>query len=577
MNNNLAIIGVGPRGLCALEEVVKVFAKSKKELPFIQLFEEHKLLGAGQVWNENQSNLNWLNISQRALHNLKGREELTVSNTLIPSFPSYIDWIPKENKNQNKSDADLFPPRYLMGKYLHERYNSIANPMIKNGLCEIVQERINHLEYQNNSFELYSEKSGKKVFKEVLLTIGHQPTQDSKQIANWKKYVAETPNVTLFDKPYPIEQFINSSKINKDSTVAIRGFGLAMIDNLRALTMGKGGEFEITNNRTFESIFKTSDKVPKKIFPFSLDGNPMVPKPLNAEIDEYFTPDEKEMKTFKASISKYTNGLEFTESIDFLLNAVANIAARQYHKLAKKSVYFFEPIEAIEQVALEWLNDEYYEHPSLYPTTNEPAKTIETFLKMATDLEKVSLDYCIGQVWRHCQPAMYKLFSHAALSSKVMAMVVKLDERVKRYSYGPPVESMQQILALYKADIVSFDLANDPKISETGNGWKLSNKKDAINCEVILNSILDSPHLLKVNSSIIKKLLTNDIIEPIHSEFGIRTQSNGLVSRLNDKELLPLAFLGRLCQGSVLGVDAILECFNVRVENWAKGVLERAE
>jgi len=35
--------------------------------------------------------------------------------------------------------------------------------------------------------------------------------------------------------------------------------------------------------------------------------------------------------------------------------------------------------------------------------------------------------------------------------------------------------------------------------------------------------------------------------------------------------------LGRLCQGTVLGVDAILECFRLRIEDWAKGVVERLD
>ncbi|WP_262486210.1 hypothetical protein [Gillisia marina] len=38
-----------------------------------------------------------------------------------------------------------------------------------------------------------------------------------------------------------------------------------------------------------------------------------------------------------------------------------------------------------------------------------------------------------------------------------------------------------------------------------------------------------------------------------------------------------MAVLGRLSKGSVIGVDAILECFGPRVTDWAKAAAKRVQ
>ena len=40
---------------------------------------------------------------------------------------------------------------------------------------------------------------------------------------------------------------------------------------------------------------------------------------------------------------------------------------------------------------------------------------------MAVGAAPVSLDYCIGQVWRHCHPSIYKALSHSGLKDEVLA------------------------------------------------------------------------------------------------------------------------------------------------------------
>ena len=91
----------------------------------------------------------------------------------------------------------------------------------------------------------------------------------------------------------------------------------------------------------------------------------------------------------------------------------------------------------------------------------------------------------------------------------------------------------------------------------------------------MINAVLPAPQILKVTSPLPKGLITISKIEALHDTLGIRTQKNGITEFDNTEQSFPLAVLGRLAKGSLIGVDAIAECFGIRSEFWAEGVLKR--
>ncbi|WKN42184.1 FAD/NAD(P)-binding protein [Tunicatimonas pelagia] len=572
---HIAIVGVGPRGLSALENFFTLFSEnpSLSKVHFT-LFENARLPGSGSIWDTEQPTTNWLNISERALKNLPGRPSLTMGSIQIPSFPSYTEWLPESEQSPPEKAPDRFPPRSKMGNYLQKRYSSIANILIANNLVTLVTTSVKDINVREQQIILEDYNSESYVFDEVLLTIGHQPTELSDQIRKWKEYEENNPNVLLFEKSYPAEDISNTKHVDQNSVVGIRGFGLAMIDTVRALTIGRGGKFTIENDKTLESAFVSGENVPKKIVAFSLDGNPMAPKPLNAQIDERYTPTANEIREFAQKIEKAASDREGTTSDMFLKEAIGTIATRVYCNLDDNSNTAIASAEVFQAV-VNWLTDESIDHPLIQSVNNSAYENMQAFTQMALGKEAVSLDYCIGQVWRHCQPTLYEKFAHANLSGEVIASVVSLDERIKRYSYGPPLESTQQLLALLKADILTLDFIQDPEINMKNNGWELSSNGNEITVDTMINSVLDPPRLLDVTSPIILNLLSNSLVEPVHSELGIHTKRNACIEWSEGKNEIPLAVLGRLSKGSVLGVDAILECFSPNERAWAQGAVER--
>lgn len=567
---SLAIIGMGPRGLYALENFLNQFSKYNKQINLL-VFEASDTPGAGSVWHVQQPESNWINITERALVGLEERPKIVYNNTTIEDFPSYHNWC---NFSQTEEEPDRFPPRKKLGIYLNERFNSIANSLKESKGFRVVKSNVTSLELKDNAVLIKSEEAS-WTCDDVLLTIGHQPTKLSEQLETWKTYFEDKNHIKLFKEPYPIEH-LRSIKNKENQTIGIRGFGLAMIDVMRNLVINDYGNFKTVDNTTFQTVYYKVKEQGLRLIPFSLDGLPMGPKPINEKIDNWYKPSENELSFIKNKIESITETQRDTNKIDFLIKPMAKIGAKVFERLGNRTSQHHLETASIEAIIVNFLNDDDYKHELIQDKTIATYDLISAYVNMALGKASVSLDYCIWQVWRHCQPMLYKTISHAILNNETINKVISLDERSKRFSYGPPLESMQQILALVDANIIDLSFTNNPDIKLIETGWELKNKsKDTVVCNAMINSVLDPPQLLKINSPLILNLLNDDLIQPVHSDLGIETKANGYVVSDDEDKHIPIAILGRLVKGSVLGVDAILECFGKRIEDWAESYVKK--
>ena len=562
----VAVVGCGPRGLNALENLLLAYELSQNRFNLkIIIFERTGLYGCGQVYAPHQVLQNWMNLSERSLE-LSKRKSLNYKDLTIDSFPSFHEWKNCDFSNPNK--ADIYPPRGDVGVYLIERFNSLANPLIEANILELQHALVTSLVYEKDRFVLASDNNQIFNADEVLLTVGHQPTIIDGQISKWIKFSKQHKNTQFIEKPYPIDELVNQININSNSKVAIRGFGLAMIDVTRALAQSTESYFEIVNKETQEMIFRPGKNFPKKIIPFSLDGMPMHPKPLNKTIDDYFIPSSEDLNYLEQTISEVLSNPKDVTSTDFLKLVMSKIIAKVFIRLdtfAMSHNYGHTEIE--KQVAAYINGDTMDSH--LFPTSAfKIDQLLKFYIDMATGKDKISLDYCIGQVWRHCQPSIYDTLSFNSCNNEVVASIVKLDERVKRYSFGPPVDSVQQIIALVDADVLNLDYVNNPTIELSNAGWELSKNANSIMVKTMINSVLDAPKIKIIDSPILKHLLANNIIRAVHDDLGIATDEYGYLSSKENLNM-PIAVLGRLAKGTIIGVDAILECYGKRPQSWA--------
>lgn len=566
----LAIISIGPRGLYALENIITELSQQNKEVQIL-VFENSNEPGAGHVWYEGQPDSNWINITERALTGLENRPKLHYRNATIEAFPSYHNWC---NFALKPHENDTFPPRKKLGKYLNERFNSIKSETEKLDLVNYISTEIQSITSNQDKLILQSETESWQC-EDVLLTIGHQTTKTADQIKAWQSHAEHNSNLHVFEHAYPVTQ-LKTTKNSENTTIGIRGFGLAMVDIMRYLVINDYGNFKVVDNSTFKTVYYKTKTQRLKLIPFSLDGLPLAPKPLNENIDNWYKPTKSELDFFKTEIEAFTQTNATTNDISFIIRPIAKITARIYSDLNQRAFNHSFSDNELENIISNWLKDADFKHQLLQDETISAYDLIEAYVNMALGTSPISLDFCIGQVWRQCQPTLYKAFSYAQLDNEIIEDVIALDERSKRYSYGPPIESMQQMLALADAEILSLDFLEDPKIEMINDGWQLENKDTkTVTCSTMINSVLDAPKLLDVTSPLVKNMLKDDLIQPIHSKLGIETSDDAYVITREGKNDIPIAVLGRLAKGSVIGVDAILECFGPRIENWAKAFVKK--
>lgn len=570
---HIGIIGCGPRGLSALESLYRKASLENVRIN-VTVFEETDQPGAGPVYDTEQPETNWLNVAERAV-DIWAREESKFDGFVIPAFPTFQEWIGYVDSDRSNREPDFFPPRALMGKYLRERYESIAGVLKERQLIMEVHGKVVGAVPANSGIIL--EVLGGERYKvdEAVLAIGHQPIKLDGQLLSWQSASLQMDSPELFTDPYPIARIMETDLVSSGNKVAIRGFGLAMIDVARALSIGNGGRYELVDDSSRQMNYIASGNEPKRIVPFSLDGLPMAPKPLNLLIDTPYVPSKQQLARYTDSIEAAIGQGGPPNSTDFLIEAISPIVSEIYRSPIIDILEHEYGYDEIRTVTEKWLRDGKLDHELILPLDLTASEMLESFCAMATGHGKVSLDYCIGHVWRHCQPTMYRLLSFAQIDDDVIVEIVGLDERLKRYSYGPPVDSLQQMLALERAGILDLTYVNDPDIELTESGWTLKNSKESMTVGTMVNSVLDSPQILKVAEPLPKGLIQGANVEALHDKLGIRTAQDALVEFDNRDVSYNLAVLGRLAKGTLIGVDAIAECFGVRSELWAQGVIER--
>ncbi|MBP2832927.1 FAD/NAD(P)-binding protein [Aquimarina sp. U1-2] len=569
----LGIVGCGPRGLAALELFVKHAIEYSSSASFkILIFEKSEYLGAGQVWHLEQPDANWLNIDHESLKTLPGREELQHDEFVIPAFPGFNEWKKqKDSGTDQDEDRYKFYYRSVMGSYLYQRCISIVKVLEAYGFACIFYTEVIQLIQKDTQIIIIDKLAQKYEVDECLLTIGHQSTQPSAQIIKWKQK-AEENQLRLELNPYDLEL---KSRLGNCTKLAIRGFGLAAIDLIRLFITEEDGVF----NKNEDSIFLTfipKTKSKKSIIPFSLDGLPPVPKPLGALVDAKFDPGTKVIKNFENEVTSCIKDPERINSSLFLIELVAKIVSTNFFKSPKGFQAHDLDQRQLQKVVIAWLQDMTFKHPLILDTTQPINEYMKIISQMAFGHLPASLDYTIGQVWRHLQPSLYKILSHSALDNEVIEEIIQLDERTKRYSYGPPVTSILQIIALADQNIINLHFTKDPTIAAQKSGWQLQNKKEEnITADVLIDSVLDAPKLKNINSELIKNLLHDDLLQPVTNDLGVETYEDGVIKYVNNSHKSTICMLGRNCKGSVIGVDAILECFGQRIEQWARACSSR--
>ncbi|WP_169052691.1 FAD/NAD(P)-binding protein [Pseudooceanicola onchidii] len=532
----IAIIGLGPRGLGALEALADCATARGVRLE-VDIFDTYPEPGAGPNFDPREPQHCLVNIPLRDI-DLRRPEGLDLT--------PFAQWLgPRFGK-------DDFPPRAEVGQYLEQRFDKLKDTATMM-TTRHYPEQVECLQRKDDAWHVHTGPNAHGPYAEVLMVPGQPPTRPDDQLADWKAHAADRD--TTLAAAYPARALEKAAEQWSGQTLAIRGFALSSFDVIRVLTVGQGGRFA-------GGQYLASGQEPACIVPFSIDGKPPYPKPATGEIDARYEPTPDETEVFRKAVFEASKGTPEAAQAH-LTDALATPVFRILSTFGT---------EGIRSAVGDWLAREWSD-----PGCQEDASALEVLkdgVAMAEGVSAPSIGYVVGQVWRKWQDPLRQAYNPANTPPATAAAIVGFDEGLKRYSYGPPVSACRELMTLIDAGIVSIEWARDPDISLMNTGWQLNVRDQSVTATVMIDAVLPSPDPQQVVSPLISGLMTDGYLTTL-DDLGARTASDGRLIGDDNEPVQGLSLLGRLALGSVIAADSLHDCFGASSKRWAEGVLSR--
>lgn len=420
----IAIVGVGPRGGFALEEIARLYRKKEMaENIDIHLYERDDYPGAGPVYNPRQAEYLKMNF---ASGNIDARPDI--------SGRSLCDWL--ERNHPQCSAPTQFIPRAWVGQYLSETLEETLASLPDSITVTLHKGSVTSVTRVGGNWRL-SLGGSAQCFDEVLVTVGH---------GQWKRHTErELPDISKVKifKAFPVDQNLTEEVIPAGSRVATKGYALTWIDSVLALTEGRGGTFEETGGRL---SYKPSGKEPECITPFSRSGKPLLSKPDLSVRKRSESFNEKA----RALSAELKESVKNQRQIDFRATVWPVLTELAQSQCSDEDV----------QVWLDdWMSEETFSTRSL----TELRRSYEVAIGKA----EPGPAYAWGEAWRRLYPDIVGCVSHGRIDPSSWEFFQTVATEMERLSFGPPACNVRKILCLIDCGLV--DVSSPANVPESAD------------------------------------------------------------------------------------------------------------
>lgn len=498
MPHAVAIVGCGPRGLFAFERLAARLAFCPLDSPVeIHLFNRVPFFGPGENYRPDQPEYLLLNfpISHVDVWPAFGPRP---SVRPAPAYtPSFLEWLQDTRPDAAWTPASLVS-RACVGRYLSACFEAVAEALPESArLVRHVAEVVD-LERVDDGFRLAAEGAPDlPVFSHVLLTTGHTPEQPSDTQQADRAFADAHPGLRYVRHPFPVDAW--NEDVPAGAHVALRGFGLTCIDVSLALTEGRGGRF--TGDPAAGPLtYHPSGREPARITPFALDGLPPLPKPAGRwPARDLFHPVFFDLPAVERIRDERGGGpLDFRADVWPLLRremayacyqAALPVDERDALAAAAESPDAFDTFENdlldrrpdLERFDWERLVDPrteaVYASPDAYHAF--VVDLLTGWLEEARRGREASPAQAAAEVWNltfHTLMALVDLGGLTAASHEDFDTAFK--GPMARVTYGPPILNAARMLALARAGVLDFGLADGDAVRDEEAGvWRITHDR----------------------------------------------------------------------------------------------------
>jgi uncharacterized NAD(P)/FAD-binding protein YdhS len=586
--NSVAIVGAGPKGFYGLQSLINKLREEECGEVDIHWFNSDDNFGNGSLFDLHQPE--YL-ITNFAIGNIDLWKTTLGKDDQSQNLTSWI----KERVSQPERVKDQdFASRALVGLYYQSGLRAIIKSLPSFIHLHLIRAKITDIVPSQQMGKYRLELDGEyhqtsPQYNHILVATGHS----EKPVTNdgLAKFGMVSLNAKYISNIYPVEKRL--SAIEHLHKVGIRGMGLTSIDAILALTEGKGGKF--TRNGK-ELDYKPSGREPLCIYPFSLSGIPMCPRPPKSHPEEPLFVNQgfvEELRLKKGGIDFENHVLPYIEK---------ELEAAHYISWAKRKGYpnIPEPRDKkrinafLNQLIKEDLDippfsmDSFLEPLAELEDTNATQYHSEMVNFMKKGLEELSYGTAKSpllakmDVWSNIMPYICQLYQFGGFTP---ASQRKFDEyyhpRFSKFAYGPPSIQIEKLLSLCKAGILFFRLGKETEVSTrllTGK-YKLTSyqTKYCKEVDILIDARMpkvnfnDNPSLLFQN--LLKRKLGNVFKNKKYCTGGMAINESGnLVSR-KGQPTSNIFLNGNPTEGVTLDNDSLCKVRNDFSLAWAQTVV----
>ncbi len=499
----IAIVGLGPKGLYGFERILaQLKANPVDKIVEIHLFNKTEFMGSGDVYRSDQPAYLLMNFANKHIN--MWTEELPLS--VVKNPLSLSQFIALEKQMPLDEIDPLYASRAVVGDYLENGFSQLIQNLPENVALQQHIAEVRSIEKMDEGYSIGFIQR-KKIcrltdFQHILISTGHQRHSESTK-----------PKYNTVPFIYPVQQNLNG--ITERDTVVVKGMGLTFIDAALALSEGKGGSFaEAIDGKL---VYKTSGKEPKRIFPFSKSGWPMMPK---YDFNTNEAPERLSVETLRS-----LNHVKLSFKKDIL-----PLIARDMECAYYRTLFSHEKEELIHHSNYDeitgQINTYHQKHPGyarfsleslLEPEFNPAKSTHENILEYLIAFTCENNRHIVHEaqlraaaVWKRISPVFNEIYSFSGLDA---ASHQEFDGyyfgKLNRIAFGPPPGNLKKIIALANTGIVDFQFARSPKIKPLETGFMLNNGISEIYCDILVDARIPKNSMGKEASGLFTNLLEN--------------------------------------------------------------------
>ncbi|MEQ9337541.1 MAG: FAD/NAD(P)-binding protein, partial [Miltoncostaeaceae bacterium] len=209
----VALVGMGPRGLFALERLVHHAAATATALD-VDAYEPHPAAGAGPHYDPAQPSFLRMNLPSGAV-------DMWPAGT--GAGPSFVEWAAASGA---PVDRDGHAARSLVGRYLSDGLARVLDAAGRAGVAVRVRdERVRGIERGGPFWAVHAGAGGAArpdAYDEVLLCTGHAPARPGRGMDPAAARVARGV--------YPVGRCLGEGEVPAGARVAVRGMALTFMD-----------------------------------------------------------------------------------------------------------------------------------------------------------------------------------------------------------------------------------------------------------------------------------------------------------------------------------------------------------